>query len=138
LTAFVASSAFENSTAAFPLFRPADHQYQPINRAVHVNLQTLNKGKSNPVTRPYSPKISSKCPLCTFLLKPEITITRYPPAGLELGPFAPRGDLDLDLDFDRAGDMETSDPRRRRGGGDGDNDFGVRERPLPLSDMLLE
>lgn len=98
------------------------------------NLQTLNNGKSNPVTLPYSPKISSRCPRITFLLRPEITTTLNPPAALE--PFAPPlGDLDLDRD--RAGDMETSEPRRRRGGGDGDSDFGVRERPLPLSDIMV-
>lgn len=95
-----------------------------------VGLQTLNNGRSSPVTFPYSPKISSRCPRCTFLLKPETTITRCPPADFEPFAFA---DLDLDLDLDL--DIETSEPRRFLGGGDGDSDFGVRDLPLSMFDV---
>lgn len=100
------------------------------------DIQILNNGKSRPVTRPYSPKISSKCPRWTFLLRPETTITRWPPFELLPFPFA-RTEFDLDLDLDLERDIETSDPRRLRGGGEGESDFGVRERPRSLSGMVM-
>jgi hypothetical protein len=77
------------------------------------------------------------------LLKPETTITRYPPGGLPLPPLVrDEGggdlvrDLDTDLFFRGGGDMETSDPLLRRGG-DGESDLGSRDRPLPLSDIVV-
>jgi hypothetical protein len=142
-TALSASSEFENSTAAFPLFNPANSSAPNYaHQLVDSDAQTLNKGRSNPVTLPYSPKISSKCSRWTFLLNPETTITLNPPDGLD--PFIRgRGDLVLDLDLETergrgGGDIDTSDPRlRRAGGGDGESDLGVRDLPLPLSDMIV-
>lgn len=76
-----------------------------------ADLQTLNNGKSIPVIRPYSEKISSKWPLMTFLLNPDTTMTLYlPPPDVSLPAsrretFRGMGDLDLDLerDLDREG-----------------------------------
>jgi len=93
----------------------------------------LKTGKSHPVTLPYSPKISSRCPLETFFVNPPTTTTLNPVEGAE--PFVLTGEPagEREREGDREIDMDISLERERRG--EAERGFGERERPRP--DMVV-
>lgn len=109
------------------------------------HLQTLNRGMSMAVILPYTPKISSRWPLCTFLVRP-LTTTTLNPSSLTPSPLR-LGETVLDRDLERERERERLTERVRERDMDtsralplaplaGDSGFG--DLDLPRSDMMGE